>query len=282
VSDQLFAHKFVFDFKRHSQPLHAVALLRYCLLLISFVRVFLFLLRTQGLGGFTTSSESTGKFQTPPGALYVALVKAVSPPSPKAQALIDTGEKMKENSKLVDWSRERPLWLGDLSATIPGTNLERLTYFGWIWDHTDSIKVTVARKADGASFDTAIWAACLWSVLSRRDPWATPSCCSLLLLRRRRVCAQENGPSDFSRYWQRWESSTAGSSRQRPEPSSACRISRNGSTIYSFSFRWTPIRRTCSPMASTFWKTTILLAPSVEERLPAQPMLASGRTTSIG
>jgi hypothetical protein len=64
----------------------------------------------------------------------------------------------KENSKLVDWSRERPPWLGDLSATIPGTNLERLAYFGWIWDYTDSVKVTVARKADGASFDTAIWA----------------------------------------------------------------------------------------------------------------------------
>jgi hypothetical protein len=58
----------------------------------------------------------------------------------------------------VDWSREGPPWLGDLSATIPGTNLERLAYFGWIWDHTDSIKVTVAKKADGASFNTAIWA----------------------------------------------------------------------------------------------------------------------------
>jgi hypothetical protein len=45
-----------------------------------------------GLGGFTMSSESTGKFQTPPGALYVAFLKAVSPPSSKAQALIDTGE----------------------------------------------------------------------------------------------------------------------------------------------------------------------------------------------
>jgi hypothetical protein len=33
-----------------------------------------------------------------------------------------------------------------------------LAYFGWIWDHTDSIKVTVAKKADGASFDTGIWA----------------------------------------------------------------------------------------------------------------------------
>jgi hypothetical protein len=56
---------------------------------------------------------------------------------------------MKENSKQVYGSRERPPWLGDLSATFPGTNLDRLAYLGWIWDDTDSIKVTVARKADG-------------------------------------------------------------------------------------------------------------------------------------
>jgi hypothetical protein len=47
---------------------------------------------------------------------------------------------------------------GDLSTTIPGTNLERLAYFGGIWDHSDSIKVTVEREADGASFDTSTWA----------------------------------------------------------------------------------------------------------------------------
>jgi hypothetical protein len=65
-------------------------------------------------------------------------------------------KETKDNSKLVDWSREWPPWLRDLSATIPGTSLERLTYFGWIWDHSDSIKVTVVKKSNGASFDTAI------------------------------------------------------------------------------------------------------------------------------
>jgi hypothetical protein len=107
----------------------AVALLLlYCLPTNSICQSFSFvsfLLRTQGLGGFTMSSESTGKFQTP-DALYAAFVKAVildvasalrlvheaafpdgvdSPPSPRVEVLIETGE-----------------WEADLVAMVPCTD----------------------------------------------------------------------------------------------------------------------------------------------------------------
>jgi hypothetical protein len=68
-----------------------------------FVRVFLSFLFFYGLkvwGGFTMSSESTGKFQTP-GALYAAFVKAMILDVPLALRLVS------EAAFRMGWSHRR-------------------------------------------------------------------------------------------------------------------------------------------------------------------------------
>jgi hypothetical protein len=63
---------------------------------------------------------------------------------------------------------------GDLSATIPSTNLERLAYFGWIWDHTDSNQGNGGEKGRRGLFrhcDLGRWAATrqVWMRRGRRS-----------------------------------------------------------------------------------------------------------------
>lgn len=58
----------------------------------------------------------------------------------------------------VDWGRERAPWLGELNSRVPGTQLERLAYFGWVWEPGDAAAVTVAARADGSGVDLSLWA----------------------------------------------------------------------------------------------------------------------------
>ena len=57
----------------------------------------------------------------------------------------------------TDWGRVRPPWLHTPGTEIPGTTLQRRSFFRWVWDPLDSANVTVARKADDAGVDEALW-----------------------------------------------------------------------------------------------------------------------------
>ena len=56
-----------------------------------------------------------------------------------------------------DWGRVRPPWLVSPGAEIPGTALQRTSFFRWVWDPLDSANVTVARKVDHAGVDESLW-----------------------------------------------------------------------------------------------------------------------------
>ena len=49
-------------------------------------------------------------------------------------------------------------WLGDPHTPIPGTQIEHLTYFGWVWELHDAVNMTEAKRADGLAVDLSLWA----------------------------------------------------------------------------------------------------------------------------
>ena len=87
--------------------------------------------------------------EVPPLRLVVEFILAASP-------WLTLGARNEEIE--FDWSRERAPWLGELSATIPGTALEWMAYYGWIWGEEDAKEVTVATRSDDAAVDYALWA----------------------------------------------------------------------------------------------------------------------------
>jgi hypothetical protein len=72
--------------------------------------------------------------------------------------LLGAAEKEAELEVLeIDWSRTRAPWLGEAGSPIPGTALERMIYFGWVLDATNTHAVTVATRADDAEVDLSLW-----------------------------------------------------------------------------------------------------------------------------
>ena len=69
--------------------------------------------------------------------------------------------KTRRRGDAIDWGRVRAPWLGRADEVCLGqTNLERMVYFGWVWEPQDTTdnNVTVATKSDDAEVDLTLWA----------------------------------------------------------------------------------------------------------------------------
>jgi hypothetical protein len=58
-----------------------------------------------------------------------------------------------------DWARIRSPFLGLRGVDEPsfGGALERMAYFGWVWEPGDSVNVSTATKSDDAEVDLSLW-----------------------------------------------------------------------------------------------------------------------------
>jgi hypothetical protein len=70
---------------------------------------------------------------------------------PQAATREGTDETLKEN---FDWGRVRAPWSGGSSDSAA---LERMAYFGWVWEPEDADTV-VATRSDDAEVDLSLWA----------------------------------------------------------------------------------------------------------------------------
>ena len=60
-----------------------------------------------------------------------------------------------------DWGRMRAPWLGRAAeASLGQTDLERMVYFGWVWERQDAAdsRILNACKNDDAELDLSLWA----------------------------------------------------------------------------------------------------------------------------
>jgi hypothetical protein len=58
-----------------------------------------------------------------------------------------------------DLSHERVLWMSTLKiVNEPLEQVERLTFFGWVWEPGQTANVSVATNADKAQVDLSLWA----------------------------------------------------------------------------------------------------------------------------
>ena len=94
---------------------------------------------------------------------------AITAPEQGAEPVPDscllTKEANEEQTNIIedkiDWGRVRAPWLGRADTTCLGqTDLERMVYFGWVWEPQDVADkgVTVATKSDDAEVDLKLWA----------------------------------------------------------------------------------------------------------------------------
>jgi hypothetical protein len=60
--------------------------------------------------------------------------------------------------KQNDWGRVRAPWLGGKDGGSTQNNLERLLYFGWIWNSADYADISVACRGDDAEVNLKLWA----------------------------------------------------------------------------------------------------------------------------
>jgi hypothetical protein len=59
-----------------------------------------------------------------------------------------------------DWARIRSPLLGLPGCgetTVSGTSIERMAYFGWVWEPGDAVNVSTATKADEADVNLSLW-----------------------------------------------------------------------------------------------------------------------------
>ena len=96
---------------------------------------------------------------TPPLRFIVEFVLSANQWLPASGALagqLDT--RWNENTQLeIDWGRTRPP-LPDLPVSgCPSGTLERMTYFGWTWESTDTLATSKATRADDADVDLSLW-----------------------------------------------------------------------------------------------------------------------------
>ena len=104
--------------------------------------------------GLLPSLESWCEAHTPPLRLFVEVLLGCLPWIVHVYPAVEASAPPPS----PDWGRERPPWLGDPHTPIPGTQIERLTYFGWVWEPHDSVTVTEAKRADGSAVDLSLWA----------------------------------------------------------------------------------------------------------------------------
>ena len=92
----------------------------------------------------------------PPLRLMIETIVAMRAPLLGRESLGDT--RNKEEIKNVDWGRYRAPWLGESETSESTTPLERLLYFGWVWDPKETLNIAVACRRDDAEVDLQLWA----------------------------------------------------------------------------------------------------------------------------
>jgi hypothetical protein len=96
---------------------------------------------------------------SPPLQILVEFIASARP------AIRSVGEAKDNNvgstdyiEKQIDWGCHRAPWLGHKAQYSELERFEHLAYFGWVWDHSDFLDITVACKGDDAQVNLKLWA----------------------------------------------------------------------------------------------------------------------------